>query len=519
MSRGTPLVAVSLTAAAAGAGLSSAMGWTQVVLALLLMAGVPFLQVGLTRVRLTIEEGLLLALVVVTFVPLPVSVPAGVSLAGNTLDWASLVCLVAVGHWLVRARTGHQGLLWTSVGISAVIAFSVVGFVNGADAAYWWRDVRGLLHLAVAAVLVVRTHTPRQVRLLLHTCGLIVSITAVGVVLAALGLELFAFRAESAALYAGRASEVYSSTRVIAPAGVMAGALGGVLVACLLIGWADTLGRSPCRTRLSAGVGYLAASVVVVALSYTRGYFLVLVIISLAGLVPAASRSWAVVRAVAAVTVVGGLGAVVINLRSWFPRPLVAFVNGAVEAFNGRVLAGLQPGTISEDTSTTWRFRETAAALDAFSDNWLVGVGFGAPYRQLLPGEVFEGRDGLTYVHSSYIWILTKVGVLGSLAVLWLVWLWLAALARRGNRPAAATALLGFAMLALAAQMVTSPTPFEIENSVLVGVLVGLTTATSRRATAAHARIGGGPAGSAAARDRAGVRPGSSRPSLSPVEP
>jgi hypothetical protein len=485
MSRGTSLVAAVLTLAAAAAGLSLAMGWTQVVLALVLLAGVPFLQAGLVRSRLTMEEGLLLALVVVTFMPLPVSAPPGISVAGNTLDWGSLVCLAAVGHWLFRARPGQQGLLWTMVGISAVAAFSVVGFVNGADAAYWWRDVRGLFHLAVAAVLVFRTRTPRQLRLLLHTSGIVVSVTAVGVVLAALGLELFEFRAESAALYVGQASEVYASTRVIAPAGVMAAALGGVLVACLLIGWTDTLGRPPCRTRLSVGVGYLVASVVVVALSYTRGYFLVLIIVSLAGLAPAVSRAWAVVRTVAVVTVVGGLGVVVTNLRGWFPQPLVTFVDGAVEAFNGRVLAGLQPGTISADTSTTWRFRETREAMDAFSDNWLVGVGFGAPYRQILPGEIFQGRDGLTYIHSSYIWILTKVGILGSLAVLWLVLLWLGSLARRNSRPAAATALLGFAMLALAAQMVTSPTPFEIENSVLVGLLVGLTTATSRPPTTA----------------------------------
>jgi hypothetical protein len=502
MSRTVPGVAAALTLAAAAAGTSLAMGWTQAVLALVLLAGVPFLQAGLDRTRVTVEEGLLLALVVLTFVPLPTSVPPGISVAGNTLGWGSLVSLTAIGYWLARARPGRQALLWTLVGVTATAAFSVVGFLNGADPAYWWRDVRGLLHLAVAAVLVFRTRSPRQVRLLLQTCGLIVSVTAVGVLLAALGLELFAFRAESAALYVGQASEVYSSTRVIAPAGVMAGVLGGLLVACLLMGWGDTLGAAPCRLRLSTGVGYLVASVVVVALSYTRGYFLVLVIISLAGLVPAASRAWAVVRAVAAVVVVGGIGMAVTTLRGWFPQPVVAFVNGAVEAFNGRVLAGLQPGTISEDTSTTWRFRETEAALEAFSDNWPVGVGLGAPYREVLPGEVFQGRDGLTYVHSSYIWILTKVGVLGSLAVLWLVWLWLVALARRAGRPPAATALMGFAMLALAAQMVTSPTPFETENSVLVGILVGLTAATSRRATP----VGG---------SRTGARPVAASPAWS----
>ncbi|WP_369255680.1 O-antigen ligase family protein [Geodermatophilus amargosae] len=482
MSRGSAFVTVASTLAAATTGLSLAMGWTQLVLALLLVASLPFLYEGLVRARLTIEQGLLLTLVVVAFAPLPVSVPGGVSFAGNTLDWASLVCLVAVGLWLLRAQAGSRGLLWSVAAVFSVAAFSAVGFVNGADVAYWWRDVRGLLHLAVAAVLVYRTRGPRQLRLLLHTSGVIVSVTAVGVVLAALGVQVFAFRAESAALYVGQASEVYSSTRVIAPAGVMAGALGGVLIACLLMGWARTLGRPPCRVRLWTGVGYLVASLVVVALSFTRGYFVVLVVISLASLAPAASRGWVAVRAVAVCTGVGVVGVAVTSLRGWFPGPLVAFVDGAVEAFSGRVLAGLQPGTISADTSTTWRFRETSEALDAFSENWLVGVGFGAPYRQILPGEVFEGREGLTYIHSSYIWILTKVGLLGSLLVLWLLVLWMRALTRQSGRPPAATGLLGFAMLALAAQMLTSPTPFEIENSVLVGVLVGLTMATSRPA-------------------------------------
>jgi O-antigen ligase/polysaccharide polymerase Wzy-like membrane protein len=477
MSRASALAALLLTLAAATAGLSLAMGWTQVVLGLLLAAAVPFLHAGIVQARLTIEEGLLLALIVVAFMPLPIGVPAGVSVAGNMLDWASIICLIAVGHWLLVARIGHRATLWTAVGIASLVLFSIVGALNGADAAYWWRDIRGIFHLAVAAVLVHRSHQPR---LLVHTAGALVSVTAVGVVLAAVGVELFSFRAESAALYVGQTSEVYASTRVIAPAGVMSGAFGGLLIACLLMGWSDTLGRPPCRLRLSSGLLYLAASVVVVALSYTRGYFVILLVISLAGLAPAAFRGRVVTRAVAAAATIGALGAVVTNLSGWFPRPLVAFVDGAVEAFNGRVLSGLQPGTISEDTSSTWRLRETRAALDAFSDNWVVGTGFGAPYRQILPGEVFEGRDGLTYIHSSYIWILTKVGVLGSVVFLSLVVLLLAALARRDARPATATALLGFALLALAAQMVTSPTPFEIENSVLVGVLVGLTTASSR---------------------------------------
>jgi O-antigen ligase/polysaccharide polymerase Wzy-like membrane protein len=480
MSRASALAAFVLILAAATAGLSLARGWTQVVLGLLLAAAVPFLHAGIVQARLTVEQGLLLALLVVTFMPLPIGVPAGISVAGNMLDWASIVCLVVVGHWLLGARMGHRAILWTAVGTACLVAFSVVGLLNGADAAYWWRDVRGIFHLAVAAVLVQRSHQPRLLRLLVHTAGALVSVTAVGVVLAAVGVELFSFRAESAALYVGQASEVYASTRVIAPAGVLSGAFGGLLIACLLMGWSDTLGRPPCRLRLSSGLLYLAASVAVVALSYTRGYFVILLVISLAGLAPAASRGRVVARAVAAAATIGVLGAVVTNLSGWFPRPLVAFVDGAVEAFNGRVLSGLQPGTISEDTSSTWRLRETRAALDAFSDNWAVGTGFGAPYRQILPGEVFEGRDGLTYIHSSYIWILTKMGVLGSVVFLSLVVLLLAALARRDARPPAATALLGFGLLALAAQMVTSPTPFEIENSVLVGVLVGLTTASSR---------------------------------------
>lgn len=485
MSRASVLAALGLTLTAATAGLALAMGWTQVVLGLLLAAAVPFLHAGAVQARLSIEEGLLMALLVVAFLPLPIGVPAGVSVAGNTLDWASLVCLVAVGHWLLRARIGHRGTLWTAVGIACLVVFSVVGALNGADAAYWWRDVRGIFHLAVAAVLVHRSHQPRQLRLLVHTAGVLVSVTAFGVVLAAVGMELFSFRAESAALYAGQATEVYASTRVIAPAGVMAGAFGGLLIACLLMGWSDTLGKSPCRLRLSSGVLYLAASVAVVALSFTRGYFVILLVISLAGLAPAAFRGRVVARAVAAATALGALGAAVTNLRDWFPRPLVAFVDGAVEAFTGRVLSGLQPGTISADTSSTWRLRETREALDAFSDNWVVGTGFGAPYRPILPGEIFEGRDGLTYIHSSYIWVLTKTGVLGSGVFLLLVVLLLAALMRRDTRPPAATALLGFALLALAAQMVTSPTPFEIENSVLVGLLVSLTTASSRPARTA----------------------------------
>jgi hypothetical protein len=490
MKAATALVASVVTVGAACAGLAAAFGWTQAVVLLVLLACLPFAHAGLASARLTVEEGLLLALVVLTFMPLPLVVPSGISVGGNTLDWASLVCLVAVGLWLLRARASAQALIWTLVGIPAVVLFSVVGFVNGADPAYWWRDVRGLLHLAVAAVLVLRTRTPRQLRLLLHTSGLVVSFTAVGVVLAALGVEAFSFRAESAALYVGGASEVYSSTRVIAPAGVMAGALGGLLIACLLIGWAETLGGAHCWARRWTGVAYLVASVVVVALSYTRGYFLILVIVSLASVAPAASRSRAVARTVATASALVILGVAVIHLRSWFPRPLVAFVDGAIEAFNGRVLAGLQPGTVSSDTSTTWRIRETREALHAFADNWLVGTGFGAPYRRILPGEIFEGRDGLTYVHSSYIWILTKVGVLGSLTVLWLGYLWLAALLRRARRPPNGTALLGFGRLALAAQMVTSPTPFEVENSVLVGLLVGLTVATSGAASMTGPRGG-----------------------------
>ncbi|MGY1752139.1 O-antigen ligase family protein [Blastococcus sp. SYSU D01042] len=493
---------------AAAAGLSLAFGWTQVLLALVLLAAVPFLHAGLERSRLSVDEGLLVVLLVVTFMPLPLGVPVGVSVAGNTVTWTSLVCLAAIAYWLFRAVIRRRVAMWTVIGLAAVALFTTVGFLNYADASFWWRDVRGLLHLAVAAVLVNRSYGPRQLRLLVHGAGAVVSVTAVGVVLAALGVQLFAFRAESAALYVGQASQVYSSTRVIAPAGVLAGVLGGLLVACLLMGWSATVGGNPCRVRLPLGIAYLTASMVVVALSFTRGYFVVLIVISLAGLASAAFRGRVLIRAVSTAAVIAVVGTAVSNLRAWFPQPLVAFVDGAVEAFAGRVLTGLQPGTISADTSTTWRFRETNQALQAFSENWSLGVGFGAPYRPILPGEIFQGRDGLTYIHSSYIWILTKLGVLGSVVALWLVYLWLVALARRGSRPPAATVLLGFAMLALAAQMVTSPTPFEGENSVLVGLLIGLTTASSHRPARETSTAGPEPA-------HAGIR--SERPEVPPL--
>lgn len=361
------------------------------------------------------------------------------------------------------------GVFWTLLGLLA----------DAPDLARVWADFRGLLRMS-AVVLAVAWLWSRLggVEMLrrFYTLALAVSAYSLfALVLTLTGSSLFAVRADTASLWAGSYSSLSSALRVSLPGGMFIVAVGVVSLYLLAV-------RSKTvPTRRLVTIALIA--VLVAATSYSRSFFLLAAIMVGVLLIFGPFRR----RFLALIAGASGVASLVLFVvyaaSTVFAWSAWEDLMGVVQAYMGRVLNGLDPDTLALDSSAMWRTRESAAGMEHVRENWVAGSGFGVPYRTVLNGEIFHGTHGLTYVHSAYLWVLVKTGVLGAIALAGVLLTALHSLCsarlRGGENPAVSvvTAL----SLAVGVTMLASPVPFDAPGSIVVGGILGVSLVLGHR--------------------------------------
>jgi hypothetical protein len=131
------------------------------------------------------------------------------------------------------------------------------------------------------------------------------------------------------------------------------------------------------------------------------------------------------------------------------PAPLAELVGGLAGMLHRPPDpgSGTTPGPVASDASIAFRLRETRAVFAAIKQVswpwWLVGQGLGATFAFDTVGYDNQGRivhyDRPNYIHNFYLFLLFKLGAVGTLAVVTALamWVWAAVGSARAQPPGA----------------------------------------------------------------------------------
>ena len=427
----------------------------------------------LARRRLDTIASILAATVALALAPLPTFISDGVVLGGGTLYWADLGAGALIMLSIASLSRRYPELaVCVLFALFLITVFALVGLLQGADLPATFRDLRGPLRLvaaasAVTSILWTAGASPllRMFPLLFASIALASGLAVVTVFLT--GSSIYDLRTEEVSLYSAGVNSAFGATRVTPQSGLMCALFLALMLALV------AKGRSTQLRRLFA-ITAMAASALVLVAGYTRGHFLVFGIVLLSSLAfiprnPSSAGRHTRLALAAALTL--SVGTVALSGSAGLRTAVLEMLEG----FSGRVLNGLNPTVVATDSSVRWRDREAEQAVSAFFERPAWGTGFGLPYRSHLYLEIFNGNDGLTYIHNSYLWVLVKCGVVGLVTVAITALVLAARLVATSSLKAAWPARVCVGVTAaLAIQSYISPTPFESANSLVVGILVAI---------------------------------------------
>lgn len=157
-------------------------------------------------------------------------------------------------------------------------------------------------------------------------------------------------------------------------------------------------------------------------------------------------------------------------------------------------LATLGSGKTLGESSMQWRYIENEYALSQIASHPLLGLGLGARYRPFDPRIDYRGMkwDARDYIHNAHLWIMTKVGLLGYLC---LVWLSLGFLVRGFkywqciSNPQMRGIVLGFTLtyLGVLVGAIVNPMFMQLFWTPVIGIMMGINEVVLKRVV----RLGG----------------------------
>jgi hypothetical protein len=431
-------------------------------------------------------------LALVSIAPLPTAIPRQFSLGGGSIFLSDLliaiVCILALGH----SRTFKSGVRAFLVAIGILIAWVLLGMLNDADMSSIIRDVRGIVGVLVLALGIAISMTMDQriaVKIFASALVTIMLSSAFAVLFETVTSSgFFSLRDEEATLYTATATEAYGAIRLIPPGGLFTVVCSAVLLGLVLNG-------------MIGGPGYwwlwpaIASGFVVALIGFSRNNLIAIVVVVFVAFVMSPRRRAFSGRLSILLGTVLGVGGLVWLFISVYWTGIADAGRELWIAFDGRVIGGLRPDTISQDASSVWRFRESDAALASILSNPVQGTGLGVAYRDHILGEPFGGDYGLTYLHNSFLWVAVKLGIpltlllaVFALRLNWSMWKM-----RSGQFRVAAHSVL-YASIALLPVLYVSPVPFSRGGAITSGALLGLAiylAAQSRATTGNDQKIAG----------------------------
>ncbi|MGP9618422.1 O-antigen ligase family protein [Arthrobacter sp. AOP36-A1-22] len=399
--------------------------------------------------------------------PLPTFIPKKFAFMGGSIFLSDLLVVVLVAlialSWN-RLQASSKWTLFASIGIFS--GATLLGLANGASIATVVRDGRDLFHVVILAIVLsvlLSSRSPKIKRILLGAVTLTVLYTFVVVIIeSTLKLGFFNVRSSEAILYTSSGVVGSDTARIIPASGLFCVVTAAVLFAM----WSLRLVSFREYRSLWA---VIVAGICIGFLGFSRNSLIGLAAVLVAALLVGLFRG-APIRMAGATALMSIVGLTAIGVSSLVTDSVTTTVNSWGNAFEERVLTGLNPEVLETDSSSNWRQKENRLAVDYISQNW-AGSGLGAPYRARVAGEPFEGNYGQTYIHNSYLWLPLKIGVTLSTVVAAFGLVAAYVVIRAKNRLAAVVKLT---MCGLAPVMLVTPVPFSTSGSVLTACVGGM---------------------------------------------
>lgn len=410
------------------------------------------------------------ATLVVATTAIPAQIPTEFAIGGYSLRLYEPLLLIAL-IWAVRQRPISNTVwryLWPFLAVMGVAFFGLL-FSNTIPRAV--GDVRHLLIMVAALVVATQViNTPVQKMCLMATKGSLWVSAAMVVIASASGMEL-AGRQEQASLNYGGAESVLAAERILSPSTYLAVA---VFLACLA---ALTHYGVTVRTLLP----YLAPAAVIVLLAFSRNHLIGMAVAVAFALIAFRSLSSFIITVWRGAILVAGLAALrwVLN-NVLYGFSFSSYISTQITSYANRVFDGISSSARRTDGSVLFRAEENYYLREAIDASPIFGHGWGYAYK---PGIGWPGSFGVEvapyYAHNFYYWLIVKAGYLGLIGFLWLaVAPLLVVIAQRYSVWCVATgaALAGFLAISFVA-----PMPNGSPTALVVGVLIGVVIALSRR--------------------------------------
>lgn len=393
----------------------------------------------------------------------PAFIPYSVQLSSTTIFVYEPFLYFAAGWAIIThpaSMIARRRALWLTVLIAAA---AIAGIAQQFPTLEIIGDSRGLLSTLAAVVIASRVYGTSHADAALKTLRTSLWVSLI-ITLAASALHFqVAGRSEAAALFLSTTGAGASdSTRYLTAASQVAVIVFSVVLALVVVD----------RINLRTAAPYLIPSLALSFLSFSRNSFLAIAFAVVFAIVAARTLKPLVVAVKAAIFV--GIPLTILAMaNASFGLPGGEFVTTQFNAFMSRVIDGLDPSTLSDDTSAVARVNEDGYLLQGIVQSPLVGHGFGFAYRPAVgPVGSFSATKGQYYGHNFYLWITVKTGILGLAAFLYfaavpvLKSLWNSSTASIGLGAAGAGVLLA---------IVFAPFPNDYVNgsSLAVGLLFG----------------------------------------------
>ncbi|HSL56897.1 MAG TPA: O-antigen ligase family protein [Acidimicrobiales bacterium] len=441
------VVPAALVGAAAVPALALRTGRVTVALG----AALAGLFVLLVRFR---AEVLVAAVIAMSVTTLTAGFPLGVEVAGFRLAVYDVLLVAAVVIALERPAPFHLGPL-LPIAVAATAMGVVLGKVNGAAIDVQVDEARSVAYLLAGLALsryltcdrLLQAGSRLVAGVLWVSLAVVLANLVVGVAIAASEGQAHLARGTSGA---GSSAVEFGATRYVTVTTHLA-----LLVLAALLAYAALPGDRPVlRIHRGLLVALLVPAAVLVVFSFSRNTVLGLVAALLFTLVATRSlRSYVdlAIRSVAAVATL-----VLVSLLL-FPAP----TQEVAATFAGRVLAGTSADALAIDSGVQFRQIESELALTSLRENPLVGIGFGTSYRPDLAQDPFpaDASDyARSYVHNWYLWLATKLGVIGAVPI------------------------IAILVVALARSLVGTPSQVVLASGLAAIVAVGVVWSTLREA-------------------------------------
>lgn len=267
---------------------------------------------------------------------------------------------------------------------------ALYGLVTGnTDFNHSMRGLRTFSYYIVFFVVVGRAYSPKSARILLRGLVILAIVTSLGMIIQYVvgeGIQILPRRVETLRT---DGIEMAGVTRILPPGQTLVFFVFTVAIARLLFNRNADWKKEDILIALLTGSGVL--------LTFNRSYWIGVTIAVFALGVFGERRR--VLLGVACLIVFVTMVALFTNL---FPDNRLAI------AFSDRAITLLKPADVLEEGSLQGRLAEQKMAWARFSESPILGLGIGASWNKAK-----LRFDSTGYMHNGYMWVLTKMGVIG----------------------------------------------------------------------------------------------------------